>query len=588
MTTKIQDYFIGLALASLSVIVCVSKMYWGHDWGGDFSGYIAQAISITTHSAQHYIADNTQIISQTDGIYGPYAYPWGFPILLAFMYKLFGFNFYAFKSVGVICFGIFVLLFYVFCRKYIARKYAFCATLLFALNPSLTMSASNSVLSDIPFLCVGFGTLLALGSLFGSHKIGSHTHSKMIQKVTEKANIVGGGAKYNLISHSSDSFSNTSLSFWQNLIFYGAPFAISLLGGILMLLACLIRMNGMVIVLALLCMHSVLMLKCCAPNLCEAIAHKPYLCFLRPIFSIKTPFSLCSAFGFGVHILPYIVFGIGYGFVVSHLSSGGSGHFEIFASMSLKSIVGNLRYYTIDCLYAEFFAIPKKVLNVPIFVLCVPLMWWGLVSVKKFYHAQNPQNPQKAILTYNQSQEVFFGIFILGFLGLLVLWVALQGIRFVYLVLPFMVFWGARGVAIGRVGGINASSKIKTYTRFVCVLLMVIMGYFVINNLVFTASHKAKQLESGGSFNPLALEVYEFIKAKTPQDAKILFIKPRVLYLATHRLSFASSNINRIKEADYVLLCDDMPFSQEGDLRFQEQVKLVFENAKFRLYQVLR
>lgn len=355
-----------------------------------------------------------------------------------------------------------------------------------------------------------------------------------------------------------------------------------------MLLACLIRMNGMVIVLALLCMHSVLMLKCCAPNLCEAIAHKPYLCFLRPIFSIKTPFSLCSAFGFGVHILPYIVFGIGYGFAVSHLSSGGSGHFEIFASMSLKSIVGNLRYYTIDCLYAEFFAIPKKVLNVPIFVLCVPLMWWGLVSVKKFYHAQNPQNPQKAILTYNQSQEVFFGIFILGFLGLLVLWVGLQGIRFVYLVLPFMVFWGARGVAIGRVGGINASSKIKTYTRFVCVLLMVIMGYFVINNLVFTASHKAKQLEFGGSFSPLALEVYEFIKAKTPQDAKILFIKPRVLYLATHRLSFASSNINRIKEADYVLLCDDMPFSQEGDLRFQEQVKLVFENAKFRLYQVLR
>jgi len=62
---------LGMALSSL-------MLYNGHNWGGDFSEYIAQAIALVKgkEAILEQIKNNTFIIDNCDWLFGAYIYPW--------------------------------------------------------------------------------------------------------------------------------------------------------------------------------------------------------------------------------------------------------------------------------------------------------------------------------------------------------------------------------------------------------------------------------------------------------------------------------------------------------------------------------
>lgn len=166
MLARFCDLWLCAILALIAFILCAWQINDGHSWGGDFSGYIAQAIALANGEVAQYITDNTLMMTKSDWLIGPYAYPWGFPLLLAPLYKIFGFNIVAFKSVGIICYTLFVSIFYIFCANRLPRIYAIFATLLFALNPYITNFSANEICSDIPFMLFGFIALIILAKLF--------------------------------------------------------------------------------------------------------------------------------------------------------------------------------------------------------------------------------------------------------------------------------------------------------------------------------------------------------------------------------------------------------------------------------------
>mgnify|MGYP004640971751 CR=1 FL=1 len=161
-----SDYLLAFILAAITLILCAGQVDSGHNWGGDFSGYIAQGIALAQGNTAQYIAENTLMMDKCDWLFGPYSYPWGFPALLAIVYKIFGFNLVAFKAVNVLCYAVFVGIFYIFCAKRLARIYAFFATLFFTINPSMISFVANNVLSDISFLLFGFCAIIVLSRLF--------------------------------------------------------------------------------------------------------------------------------------------------------------------------------------------------------------------------------------------------------------------------------------------------------------------------------------------------------------------------------------------------------------------------------------
>jgi len=87
---------------------------------------------------------------------GPLAYPWGFPLLLAPVYAVFGLNPLALKLVGVFFYVIFLVAFFFLARARLPETESLLLTGVFSFLPAL-LAANDLILSDIPFLA--FSTL---------------------------------------------------------------------------------------------------------------------------------------------------------------------------------------------------------------------------------------------------------------------------------------------------------------------------------------------------------------------------------------------------------------------------------------------
>jgi hypothetical protein len=149
-----------LLIVTAALLIC-SVITTGQDWGDDFSAYIMQARSLTEGTPFEFIAANRFTIEQSPFI-GPVAYPWGFPALLAPVYALFGLNIVALKSVGIVCFLLFLCLLWRGFRKDHSPFWRLILVALFALNPTL-LQFTNNILSDLPFLLVSTFAVLLIG-----------------------------------------------------------------------------------------------------------------------------------------------------------------------------------------------------------------------------------------------------------------------------------------------------------------------------------------------------------------------------------------------------------------------------------------
>ena len=134
----------------------------GHNWGGDFSAYIMQAISITEGNVEKFVELNDQTKKFSSIPVGPVTYPWGLPLLLSTVYTFFGFDIVIFKSAILIFFFSFLILLWFLFEKKLSLFERLIFVSLFAFNPFL-LKFGDSILSDIPFL---FFSTLSIFILF--------------------------------------------------------------------------------------------------------------------------------------------------------------------------------------------------------------------------------------------------------------------------------------------------------------------------------------------------------------------------------------------------------------------------------------
>ncbi|MEC8858915.1 MAG: hypothetical protein VYE29_02820 [Pseudomonadota bacterium] len=128
----------------------------GHNWGGDFSAYIMQAISIVEGTTPEFVARNQFAMENSYTPAGPVTYPWGFPLLLAPVYAVFQLDLLAFKLLEAVIYQVFLVVLWFGLAGRLSRRERFFILAIFAFNPFLLRFA-NHILSDIPFLL--FSTL---------------------------------------------------------------------------------------------------------------------------------------------------------------------------------------------------------------------------------------------------------------------------------------------------------------------------------------------------------------------------------------------------------------------------------------------
>lgn len=127
----------------------------GHVWGDDFAAYVMQAKSILASDMDTFVERNAYTVTQSSSEeghqMGPAAYPWGFPLILAPAYMLFGLSPLGLKLPVLTAYLAFLLTFFFLTYRRLTPTVSLIAVSLFAFNPELLRFLDN-IISDIPFL----------------------------------------------------------------------------------------------------------------------------------------------------------------------------------------------------------------------------------------------------------------------------------------------------------------------------------------------------------------------------------------------------------------------------------------------------
>lgn len=152
----IQSIVLAVMCAAICMGIAVIMMYPGHNWGGDFSQYIAQTRALVNGDIESWYEKNLFIIENSSDGLGSTVYPWGLSLILAPFYAVFGENIWCFKFLIILFMSGTVAVSFIYFQRKMPNLPAVLLTLLIALNPVYLIS-TDSVQSDIP--CMFFSML---------------------------------------------------------------------------------------------------------------------------------------------------------------------------------------------------------------------------------------------------------------------------------------------------------------------------------------------------------------------------------------------------------------------------------------------
>ncbi len=135
----------------ISGAISFSLLTRGQSWLDDFASYIMQAKSILNGTTEDFVRRNAFTVNQSSYPPGPAAYPWGFPLLLAPVYAIFGINVLAFQLVNTLFYTLFLVIFFALARTRLTDTESLILVSVLAVNPTL-LQAHTQIISDIPFL----------------------------------------------------------------------------------------------------------------------------------------------------------------------------------------------------------------------------------------------------------------------------------------------------------------------------------------------------------------------------------------------------------------------------------------------------
>ncbi|MBP5465494.1 MAG: hypothetical protein J6Y13_10025, partial [Treponema sp.] len=193
---KLGSVPITLCFFILTLILAFMNITDGHDWGDDFAEYIQQGITIANGTyAAEYLGRSIFVVT-----------PHGFPLLIAAVYKLFGFNLLAFKMINVVMYAVFVSVLFYFCDKKCARITALAVAFLFACSPCLFLLV-DCILSDTVALAFTFIALACMVFLFDAADSRVPDESESCGKAADGRLTKAGSRKLLLLSFGTGFFS---------------------------------------------------------------------------------------------------------------------------------------------------------------------------------------------------------------------------------------------------------------------------------------------------------------------------------------------------------------------------------------------
>jgi hypothetical protein len=189
-----------------------------------------------------------------------------------------------------------------------------------------------------------------------------------------------------------------------------------------------------------------------------------------------------------------------------------------------------------------------------------------------------------------RKEEALFIVFTVLWMGVHVTYPYWQGSRYIFPILPIFIyftFWGIK------------TSITKLPIKYQVVAERLHYGFWAILAVAFlfiTGMNMVVNLQNdrtlGGPFDPQSIQVYDYIKEKTPAESVIVFFKPRVMTLMTERNTIMSMECDRIMLGDYLVISRKVGENQQippDDIKSCGlPLEEVLKNPKFIVYKILK
>ena len=268
-----------------------------------------------------------------------------------------------------------------------------------------------------------------------------------------------------------------------------------------------------------------------------------------------------------IGLTPYLVFGL---LTLGNLivfPAGEGSHLEHLAALTPSSLLANLSSYL--AMPSLFFAdLPQSVI---VYGFLIPFFIGGLIL--------------------NHKRDIHVVIYFLLSYALFIVWPEQQGIRFLFPLLPFFVYFAYRGMTATSFALTKKYQRLGQRLTRIFWLAVVAVFAWVSFGLALDNLEQGRG-PYGNVLDPVSIEMFDFIKTNTPSDAIVAFYKPRALRLFTNRDTLMIESCDALHKASYVVLrksrgaVDQIAPNDVTSCNPSLSLIEMFDNEKFVIYQI--
>ena len=269
-------------------------------------------------------------------------------------------------------------------------------------------------------------------------------------------------------------------------------------------------------------------------------------------------------------LIPYIGFVVFFLLSRAMLSSGSGSHLAFLQRLTPGKLVWNVMYY-IE-LPATFFQ--GALFPMLLYGFTLPFLLLGIW--RRFF-----KMPDALYLIYSAATLFVF-----------ILWPPVQGLRFIFSLLPFYLYFVFVGL-LETQSFIRQEQRQGFQLRLVPVFSLVVVGMFLFTNILHVRANYPERPITEGPYTPQSQEAFSYVSAHTGPEDEVVFFKPRTFSFVVNRKSLRVTKLSEIKEGkgDYLLYYKAVDFGQLSAEEFRELqgcVKPIFENEQYVLIDLRR
>lgn len=234
---------------------------------------------------------------------------------------------------------------------------------------------------------------------------------------------------------------------------------------------------------------------------------------------------------------PYAIFATLFLLSNCFLPDGSHTHLAFLREMTWPGLQSRAVYYY--HLPIEFLARPTLAILEQgiLYGVTLPLLLIG--AVRRFRHDYH-------LLAY-----------LLATVALYIVWPPLQGLRFLYPILPLYLYFILQGLSLALAPPTPATpepaAKATRTNLLTFALATILLLAFLTSTVANATANLRAHRKTSGPFDPSSTAMFAFIRDHTAPDAVIVFFKPRAMRLLTDRRAFCSERLADLSKADYLV-----------------------------------